>query len=111
MIKKPKINLSAGRKKAKLTEEDVLHISKLAGLIVSSQEIKKFLKQLSEVLDYIEVLNKINTQGIEPTSQVTQLENVFREDETSPSLPIEEVLSGTKKKHNNFFKVKAILEK
>jgi aspartyl-tRNA(Asn)/glutamyl-tRNA(Gln) amidotransferase subunit C len=98
-------------KKTKLTEEEVRHVAKLARLKLTSSEVKKFQKQLSEVLDYVEILKKLDTSGVEPTSQVTGLENVFREDKPSkPSLPQKEVLSGAKNKNRGMFKIKAILE-
>lgn len=96
--------------KAKITEEEVKHVGKLANLSLTSEEIKKFQQQLSEVLDYVEVLNEVATEGVEPTSQVTGLENVFREDQPGPSLSQEEVLSGAKDKGKGMFKTKAIFE-
>jgi len=96
--------------KSKLREEEVRHVAKLAGLTLSPSEVKKFQKQLSEVLNYIEVLNEIDTEGLEPTSQVTGLENVFREDKIGSSLSREEVLSGAKNKDRGMFKIKAIFD-
>ncbi|MDP3987744.1 MAG: Asp-tRNA(Asn)/Glu-tRNA(Gln) amidotransferase subunit GatC [Candidatus Levybacteria bacterium] len=89
---------------------NVSHVAKLANLSLKKEELIKFEKQLSSILDYIKKLEEIDTKNIEPTSQVTGLENVTREDETSPSLSQEEALSNTKNKHNGMFKVKAILE-
>lgn len=93
-----------------ISKDQVKHIAKLAGLKLSSAEINKFKKQLSAILDYVEKLNELDTKGIEPTSQVTGLENVCREDKPGLSLSQEEVLSGAREKHNNFFKIKAIFE-
>ena len=89
---------------------DVTKVAKLANLPLTDDEKKKFEKQLSETLDYIKQLEEIDTSGIEPTSQVTGLENVTREDETFPSLPQKDALKNAKSTHNGFFKVKAILE-
>ncbi|MDO8660093.1 MAG: Asp-tRNA(Asn)/Glu-tRNA(Gln) amidotransferase subunit GatC [Candidatus Parcubacteria bacterium] len=89
---------------------DVTHVAKLANLPLKPEEKEKFEKQLEETLSYVEKLNSINTDGIEPTSQVTGLENVTREDETKPSLTQEEALSNSKSIHNGLFKVKVILQ-
>ena len=97
-------------KNKKLTEEKVKHVAKLAGLTLSSEEVKKFQEQLSDVLDYVEVLNELKTDKVEPTSQVTGLEDVFREDEVGECLTQKEALSGAKEKHQRRFKVKAIFE-
>jgi len=89
---------------------DITHVAKLANLQLNSQEKEKFEKQLSETLTYVGKLNSIDTKGVEPTSQVTGLENVIREDQIKPSLTQEKALSNTFSEHNGMFKVKAILE-
>lgn len=96
--------------KSKLTKSEVRHVARLAGLTLNEKEVTKFQKQLSAILDYVAQLDKVDISKVEPTSQVTGLENVFRDDKTTPSLSQEEVLSGTKKKHNNFFKIKGIFD-
>ncbi len=63
-----------------LTKEEVLHIAKLARLELTPEEVDKFRTQLSEILEYIGQLQKIDTAGIEPTSQITGLQNVTRDD-------------------------------
>ncbi len=89
---------------------DVNHVAKLANLTLEKGEEEKFEKQLSEVLEYISRLNELDTTDIEPTSQVTGLENVTREDKAHPSLSQEEALSNAKKSHNGLFQVKGIFE-
>lgn len=89
---------------------NVKHVSKLANLHLTSDEEKKFESQLEETIDYVEGLNEVNTANIQPTSQVTGLENVTREDVIKPSLSQEEALSNAKSTYNGFFKVDAILE-
>jgi aspartyl-tRNA(Asn)/glutamyl-tRNA(Gln) amidotransferase subunit C len=93
-----------------LMKIDVLHIAKLANLPLREDEIKEYEAQLLEILQYIEILKKVNTDDIPETSQVTGLENVTKQDLTSPSLSQAQALSNTKSQHNGFFKVKAILE-
>jgi len=94
-----------------LSEEEVKHVAKLAKLTLTEEEIKKFQSQLSEVLAYVDVLKKLETKEIEPTSQVTGLENIFREDQTGQSLSAKEVLANAKKKNNGLFVIKAIFKK
>ena len=89
---------------------DVKHVAKLANLTLTAAETEKFEKQLGDVLSYIEKINKLNLETIDPTSQVTGLTNVLREDETAPGLTQEEALSGTRQTHNGFFVVEQILE-
>lgn len=90
---------------------DVSHVAKLANLTLKPEEKEKFEKQLSEILSYVEKLKEVDTKNVETSSQVTGLENVTREDETTPSLTQEEALSNAKSTHNGLFKVRAILDK
>lgn len=94
--------------KSSLSEDEVKHIAKLANLPLSSDEVEKFQKQLSETVEYINTLTSIDTKNVEPTCQVTGLTNVTRNDETVPSLTQEEALVNAKNTHNGFIKVKAI---
>jgi aspartyl-tRNA(Asn)/glutamyl-tRNA(Gln) amidotransferase subunit C len=99
---------SGQTRKLKLTRSQVEHVARLASLSLTKNEAIKFQKQLSDILRYVAQLEEIETTKVEPTSQVTGLENVFRKDEPSPSLPPEKALSGAKDKHNNYFKIKGI---
>ena len=89
---------------------DVSHVAKLANLPLKPVEKEKFEKQLSDILSYVKKLKEVDTKNVETTSQVTGLENVTREDETSSSLTQEAALSNAKSTHNGLFKIKAILE-
>ena len=77
---------------AALTEEQVRHIAKLARLNLSDTEVKKFCKELTSILEYIEVLSELDTENVEPTAQVTGLTNTFREDTVQPSEATKEEL-------------------
>ena len=89
---------------------NVSRVAKLANLSITETEEKKFETQLGSILDYVAKLQEADTKNVEPTSQVTGLENVTREDIAFPSLSQEDVLSSTKELHKEHFKVKAILD-
>jgi aspartyl-tRNA(Asn)/glutamyl-tRNA(Gln) amidotransferase subunit C len=89
---------------------NVPHIAKLASLPISQAEEKKLEKQLTETLTYIDMLKEIDTTKVQPTSHVTGLENVTREDISKPSLTQTQALSNTKNQHEGFFEVDAILD-
>lgn len=65
----------------KLTRDQVLKLADLSRLKLTPQEIEKFQTELSEILDYVAILDKADTDGLEPTYQVTGLKNVTRDDE------------------------------
>lgn len=89
---------------------DVSHVAKLANLPLSAEEKKRFEKQLGETLEHIASLNTIDTKGVEPTSQVTGLENVTRDDITTLSLSQKEALQNAKDTHKGYIVVPAIIE-
>ena len=63
-----------------LTKKEVEHIALLGRLKLTDEEIEKFSHQLSSILEYVEQLQQVNTDGVEPTAHVTGLENVMRPD-------------------------------
>ncbi len=97
--------------KKNLTREDILHIAKLGNLTLNEKEIELFKKQLSSVIDYINKLQEVNTDKVEPSSQITGLTDVLREDKVDDkrTLTPDQALANTKSKEGSLFKVKAIL--
>jgi aspartyl-tRNA(Asn)/glutamyl-tRNA(Gln) amidotransferase subunit C len=79
----------------KITDQTVRHVSKLARLHLTEAEVEKFAKQLSSVFEYIEMLNEVDTENVEPTAQVTGLKNVLREDKVARFCDPEELLKCT----------------
>lgn len=63
-----------------LTREDVLKLARLARLSLTDEEVEVFRKEISDVLQYVTLLSDVDVNGLEPTSQVTGLKNVMRED-------------------------------
>lgn len=66
---------------SKLSQEQIKHIAKLSRLSLSDEEIKLYSNQLSSVLDYVEQLGEVDTDNVEPLSNVTGLQNIMRSDE------------------------------
>ena len=65
----------------KLTKDEVRKIAKLARLELTDAETDQFAIQLSDVFETFEKLKEINTENVAETSQVTGLENIYRQDE------------------------------
>jgi aspartyl-tRNA(Asn)/glutamyl-tRNA(Gln) amidotransferase subunit C len=89
---------------------DVAYVVKLARLALSKDETAHLGKQLSDILAYIDKLNKVDTGAVEPTSHVLPIENVCRQDQQKPSLPAEQVLENAPQKEKQFFKVPKVIE-
>lgn len=94
----------------KLRREEVLHLARLARLGLSEEEIEKFSVQLSNILDNFEILKQVDTNDLPPMAQSINLQNVFREDEVTPSYDPEEILSNAPQREGNCFKIRAVLE-
>lgn len=94
----------------KLTTDQVKKVAKLANLPLTSEEEDKYSEQLSAILEYVDQLNSVDTSNVEPTFNVTGLNNVMSEDETATSLSQEEALSNAPKKKDNMFVTKGVFE-
>jgi aspartyl-tRNA(Asn)/glutamyl-tRNA(Gln) amidotransferase subunit C len=94
----------------KLSREQVLHIAELAKLGITEEETERFAEQLSEILDYAEILNRLDTSAIPPTAQAITQRNVTRPDEVRPSLTPAEVLANAPQRQDDYFRVKPILD-
>ncbi len=92
----------------KLTKEQVEHVAKLANLPLTEDEVEKYSKQLSAILEYVESLSKVDTNNIEPTFNTTGLENIMSKDKVSKFLTQEESLLNAGKKDKGFFATKGI---
>ena len=64
----------------KLTREDILKLARLARLELTDIEVESYAAELSEILQYVELLQAVDVTGLEPTNQVTGLVNVMRPD-------------------------------
>ncbi|MFC2009619.1 Asp-tRNA(Asn)/Glu-tRNA(Gln) amidotransferase subunit GatC [Chloroflexota bacterium] len=94
----------------KLSREEVKHLALLARLGLSDSELEQFREQLSNILENFEILQRVDTTDVLPTSHSIALENVLRDDETISSLPVEDVLINSPDREENYFKVRAVLE-
>ncbi|NQU77175.1 Asp-tRNA(Asn)/Glu-tRNA(Gln) amidotransferase subunit GatC [Candidatus Falkowbacteria bacterium] len=90
---------------------DIKNISKLARLELTPAEEKKFSKELSSILDYFEQLKEIKTDNVEPTAQVTGLENITREDKIDKERTKnahDGILENAPKRDDDHIEVKAV---
>jgi aspartyl-tRNA(Asn)/glutamyl-tRNA(Gln) amidotransferase subunit C len=89
---------------------DVKYVARLARLELTEEEGGKFAKQLANILEYMNKLNEVNTDGIEPTSHVLKLKNVWREDESRQSGSVEDIINNAPENEGKYFKVKKVIE-
>lgn len=95
---------------AKLTRDEILKLAHLSRLRLSEEEIEKFRTELSEILNYVETLDKADTAGRAPTYQLTGLKNVTREDKVRDyGYKTEALLAQAPALADNQIKVKRVL--
>ncbi len=88
---------------------DVDYIAALARLSFTGEERERMARDLGEILAYVEKLNELDTEGVEPMVQVPSAENVLREDRLRPSLTPEEALSNAPARMEQFFRVPKVI--
>ncbi|MBE2222533.1 MAG: Asp-tRNA(Asn)/Glu-tRNA(Gln) amidotransferase subunit GatC [Anaerolineae bacterium] len=93
-----------------LTPQDVEKIANLARLELTPAEKAQYLEQLTAVLDYAEMLNELDLEGIQPTAHAIAQENIMREDIAVPGLAIDEVLFNAPKQAQNQFLIQSVLD-
>lgn len=91
-----------------ITIKDVEHVAKLARLNLTEEQTEKFSKQLGDILEYVEQLNEVDTQGIEPMAHSVPIYNVMREDEVVQDLTRDEILSNAPLEEDGYFVVPKI---
>ena len=95
---------------ADLTRDDVLKLARLARLTITEEEIEKYRTELSEILRYVEQLSNADVSGLEPTSQVTGLKNVMRDDEVVDyGVTPDDLLHGVPQTQDRYIKVKRMI--
>jgi aspartyl-tRNA(Asn)/glutamyl-tRNA(Gln) amidotransferase subunit C len=93
-----------------LTRTEVQHIAELAKLQLAEADAALYQEQLSDILDYIQRLNTLDTEAIPPTATVLPLHSVMRDDVAHPSLPVEDILANAPARAGDSFEVRVILE-
>jgi aspartyl-tRNA(Asn)/glutamyl-tRNA(Gln) amidotransferase subunit C len=89
---------------------DVDHVARLTRLQLGEAEKALMREQLAKILTYIDALNALDTEGVEPTTHAVPVVNVMREDETRPCFPAEEMLANAPDRLDDFFRVPRIIE-
>jgi len=99
-------------KKKSLTNKEIIHLARLAGLSLTKEEIQKYKTQLEETISYIENLNELETKNVNPTSHTTPLTNIHFNDgeKNERALDLSAIFQNAKNKEKNYFKVRNIFD-
>lgn len=94
-----------------LSLQDVAKIAHLARLELSQEELTRYQTQLSSILHHITQISQLDLSHISPTSQAITQYNIWRADQITPSLPLDQTLFNAPDQADNQFKIQAILER
>lgn len=94
----------------RIEESQIRRLAHLARLHLDEQEVRLFTGQLERILEYVEQLSSLNTDGVEPLAHALPLANVVREDEPADGLPAEAALANAPQREQDFFRVPAVLD-
>ena len=93
-----------------IKREDIIHLAELSDFSLSNDEIDNLGKDLQNIIRYISELDKLDTDGVEPTYQVFEMENIWRDDEILPQeASRENLLALTKEEKDHQIKVPRVL--
>ncbi len=90
--------------------KDIEKVASLSRINLTIEEKNTFRRQLTDILDYMEKLNELNTDDVQPMAYATSQKNVFREDKVESSFARQEILELSPSNSNGFFKVPKVIE-
>lgn len=94
----------------KISEEEVRHVATLSKLAFSEEETSQFATTLTKIVDMVELLNEVDTEGVAITTTMADRKNIMRPDLAQAGTNREDLFKNVPDKENNFIKVPAILE-
>ena len=93
-----------------LSLSDVKKVAKLARLELGEEDLARMAEQLNKILGYVDQLNEVDTEGLEPLAHPLPLANVFRDDVPTGSLPVDAALQNSPHRLADFFGVPAVFD-
>ena len=94
----------------KISEEEVRHVANLSKLSFSEEETTEFATTLSKIVDMVELLNEVDTEGVAVTTTMADRKTVMREDVAVAGDDRDELFKNVPQSENYYIKVPAILE-
>ena len=95
---------------ANVSREELLHIAKLANLNIREDEIDNYINNLQDILNFANVVNNVNTEGLEETIGENDRYNVFRKDEVKVFEDNKALLQNAKEQERNMFKIPKVIQ-
>jgi aspartyl-tRNA(Asn)/glutamyl-tRNA(Gln) amidotransferase subunit C len=103
-------NKSGGSDIMSISKEEIEHVAKLARLNLSEHEVEKYTKEMSNLIDFVNKLNELDTNGVESTANAIKMQNVFREDKVEKSFERDSILKNAPLKEAGCFRVPKVVD-
>ena len=92
-----------------VSKEEILHIAKLANLNIKDEEIDKYAKNLEDILNFVKVLNNVDTENVEESIGTTNSFNVFRKDEIKEFGDRDILLQNAPEQEDSMFRIPKVI--
>lgn len=92
-----------------ISREEVEKVSLLGRLLLSDDELATMTSQMGQILGYMELLDEVDTERVEPMAHAVEVSDVFRTDKASPSLPRDQALANAPQRDEECYRVPAVL--
>jgi aspartyl-tRNA(Asn)/glutamyl-tRNA(Gln) amidotransferase subunit C len=93
-----------------MSPDEVRWVAHLARLELANTEVPVITRHLSAIIAYVNQLQELNTDGVEPLAHALDVHNVFRDDEPAPSLSVDTALANAPVRKGAFYSVPAVLD-
>jgi len=95
---------------ARITSDEVRHLSVLTRVGMTDDEVELMRDQMSNILDNIDILNQVDTKGVEPTAHSVDVVSVMRDFELTNATSVEEMMANAPRREGDHIRVRAVLE-
>ena len=93
-----------------VSKEEVLHIAKLANLNLKDEEVDEYAKNLQDILNFVDILNNVDTENVEESIGTVNTSNVFRKDEIKECTNRDLLLENAPEQEDGMFKIPKVIQ-
>ena len=95
---------------SRLTADEVRDIAALARVGMTEDDVQRMREEMSHILENFDVLDQVDTDGVEPTGHSVELTSVMRDDVATESLPVDDVLANAPSREGDLIRIRPVLE-
>ena len=93
-----------------ISKDEIIHIAKLANLNLSEEEIERYAKDMTDILEFADIVNNLNTDKIKETIGINGEYNVFRKDEIKQGISRDDLLKNAPSQDDGMFRIPKVIQ-